>query len=308
MAGYGLALALLIADPVILGTTPIEAGILPEAAVPDETVQGDSDLYNRMTIKVAVQGAGPYRFLIDTGSQRTVVSSALAAGLSLSPGPQVRVVGIAGEDRVATAMVDSIDVGANAFYDLTVPVLEGRHIGADGILGTDSLQKRRVLLDFAHNTIAIGETRELGGSNDFEIIVRAKSRSGRLIMTNAMIDGVSTDVVIDTGASGTVGNRALQRALAERARKTAGTGVTGTIYSVTGHALPVDIVVARRLKLRDLDMGNVVIAFADAPAFGELKLKDRPAIFLGMRELRAFKRVAIDFSTRKVLFDLTEKR
>jgi uncharacterized protein YbjT (DUF2867 family) len=121
--------------------------------------------------------------------------------------------------------------------------------------------------------------------------------------------------VIDTGASGTVGNRALQRALAAKAHQTAASGPqpgssgslsSGTLSSVTGHVLPVDIVVAGRLQLRNLDMGNVVIAFADAPAFAELKLRDQPAIFMGMRELRAFKRVAIDFSTRKVLFDLAD--
>lgn len=293
------ALAMLIANPVILGSTPVPLAS-PETAAGD-TVQGDSDRDARMTIAVAVHGAGPYRFLIDTGSQRTVVSTAIAGRLGLVPGPQVRIIGIAGTQDVGTAQVDSIDIGPRSFHDLTVPLLERANIGADGILGTDSLQHHRVLLDFVHDTIRIGNAKELGGRRDFEIVVQARRKSGRLILTDALIDGVRTDVVIDTGASGTVGNRALQKALT---RRPGAHRMTATLSSVTGQQLPVDLAVAGRLQLAGISVANVLVAYADAPAFDELGLAKRPAIFLGMRELRGFRRVAIDFSTRKVLFDL----
>jgi predicted aspartyl protease len=251
-----------------------------------------------MTVDVALEGQGPYRFLIDTGSQRTVVSTRLAGNLGLVLGPQVRVVGMAGEDNVATAKLDTLGIGTREFYNLVVPLLEGEHIGADGILGTDSLQHQRILLDFTRNTIAIGDRHTMGGNSGYEITVRARKQSGRLIMTSATIDGIRVDVVIDTGATSTVGNRALQRAM----RKQADTTVV--LSSVTGHQLSADITLAHKLKVRTLALSNVLIAFADAPAFAELGLNERPAIFLGMRELRAFKRVAIDFSSRKILFDL----
>lgn len=300
MAGMSLALAMLIANPVILGATPVPLTGADGASV--DIVQGAADAHARMTIDVAIHGIGPYRFLIDTGSQRTVVSTALAGSLGLAHGPQIRVMSIAGVHQVATARVDSIDVGSHSFYDLTVPLLEGSNMGADGILGTDSLQHERVLLDFTRNTIRIGNPRELGGRQGFEIVVKAKHKSGRLILTNATIDGVRVDVVIDTGASGTVGNPALQRALAHKARPRA--LLRGTLSSVTGHDLPVDLAFANKLELAGIAVTNVLVAYADAPAFGELKLTKRPAIFLGMRELRAFKRVAIDFSTRKVMLDI----
>lgn len=300
MAGLGLALAMLIANPLILGAQPAPRADAAPASL--EVVQGVPDAHARMTVEVAVHGIGPYRFLIDTGSQRTVVSTALASSLSLAPGPQVRVMGIAGIHEVATAQVDSIDVGSRSFYDLTVPLLESGHMGADGILGTDSLQHERVLLDFTRNTIRIGSPRHLGGRQGFEIIVQARRKSGRLILTDATIDGVRVDVVIDTGASGSVGNPALLRALSRKAR--AGAMPRGTLTSVTGHDLPVDLAIANRLELAGIAVTNVLIAYADTPAFAELKLDKRPAVFLGMRELRAFRRVAIDFSTRKVLLDI----
>lgn len=297
MSGIALALALLIADSVILGTTPAS----PAAPDNSEIVQGQTDLYQRMTVDVALQGKGPYRFLIDTGSQRTVVSTALAGNLGLAAGPQVRVVGMAGEDRVPTAKVDTLGFGSRELYDLVVPLLENRHIGADGILGTDSLQDQRVLLDSAHNTIALGNARDLGGNNGYEIVVRARKRSGRLIMTDAMIDGIRVDVVIDTGATGTVGNLVLQRAMRNHVDHRA------TLFSVTGHELSASMGLANSLAIQGLAIANVQVAYVDAPAFRELRLEKRPAIFLGMRELRAFKRVAIDFSTRKIMFDVRDK-
>jgi len=181
-----------------------------------------------------------------------------------------------------------------------VPLLEDRHIGADGIIGTDSLQHQRVLLDFAKNTITIGERQELGGNRGYDIVVRARRRSGRLIMTNADIDGIRVNVVVDTGSSITVGNRALQRALRDQQMGEA------TLSSVTGHTISANMGLANRLNIGRLNVDNVLIAFADAPAFKELKLDKRPAIFLGMREIRGFKRVAIDFDSRQILFDLPQ--
>lgn len=300
MAGMSLALAILIANPVILGAAPAPMASADSAEA--DTIQGAADAHARMTVDVAIHGIGPYRFLIDTGSQRTVVSTALAGALGLVQGPQVRVMGIAGTHDVATAQVDSIDIGPRSFYDLTVPLLEGGNMGADGILGTDSLQHERVLFDFVRNTIQIGSPRQLGGRRGFEIVVQARQKSGRLILTDATIDGVRIDVVIDTGASGSVGNLALQRALARKGRPR--NVLRGTVTSVTGHDLPVELGVANKLELAGITVTNVLVAYADAPAFGELKLDKRPAIFLGMRELRVFKRVAIDFSTRKVLLDI----
>jgi hypothetical protein len=111
---------------------------------------------------------------------------------------------------------------------------------------------------------------------------------------------VKADVVVDTGAQGAIGNRALQRAV--RGKK-AGIGV---LESVTGHVLAADFETAGELKLPSLRLSSVLIAFADSPAFAALKLAQRPAIFLGMREMRAFRRVAIDFASRKVSFAVPE--
>ena len=48
--------------------------------------------------------------------------------------------------------------------------------------------------------------------------------------------------------------------------------------------------------------------FANSPTFHALDLSDEPALILGMSELKLFRRVAIDFKTRRVLFDLPPQR
>jgi hypothetical protein len=51
-----------------------------------------------------------------------------------------------------------------------------------------------------------------------------------------------------------------------------------------------------------MTLNNTLIAFSDAPPFARLGLRKRPALLLGMAQLRLFHRVAIDFGARRILF------
>ena len=258
-----------------------------------------TDRHDRMTVPVRIGASGPYNFLIDTGAQNTVLSKALAAQLSLVSTRKARLVGIAGTEIVDTVDIDEIGLGRRSYYSLLAPLLDQAHIGADGIVGLDTLQGQRVLLDFKRRLITIDDAKNLGGNRGFDIIVTARRRSGQLIMADAIIDGVATDVVIDTGAETSIGNPALQRAMARRR----GQG-TSMLTSVTGQQIEAQMGIGRKLVVGNMTISNLLIAYADAPAFGALDLDKRPALLLGMRDLRTFDRVAIDFATRKVLFDL----
>ena len=284
----------------LLGALPIAAGqnAATQAATTDiiKTVRDSSD---RLTVPVRIGNNGPYDFLIDTGAERTVLARGLAERLGLVPNGRATVIGVAGSMAVDLVDVAEVRLGRRSFYDLSAPLLEGSHIGADGIIGLDGLRNQRVLIDFKRNFMAVDDARELGGNRGFEIIVRARLRGDQLIMTNALVDGVKTDVVIDTGAQSTVGNRALQRALARR-RAPERTSLT----SVTGQVIAADLVYARRVTIGNLDLTEMPLIFADAPPFERLNLSAKPALLLGMGQLRVFQRVAIDFQERKILFDL----
>lgn len=286
-----------------LGLTP-----LGDAAAQDEIAAGQvaddvatrTDANQRMTVPVRIGEAGPFRFLVDTGAQNTVVSDVLAQRLGLAPAGRAIIIGVAGRIVVDTVTIDALTLGRRSFNHLLAPILPGVDIEADGIVGLDALQNQRILIDFPLSRITIGDAADEGGDRGFDIVVRARRRSGQLILTTAQVDGIAVDVVLDTGADATIGNLALQQAFARRRRPRE----TSTIQSVTGQHLPVEIMVAQAMVLGSLELHEVPIAYGDAPPFAHLRLRKRPAILLGMRELRAFKRVAIDFRQRKVLFDL----
>ena len=284
----------------LAATFPLLAG--QEATQPATTVDVlaiKTDQHDRMTVPVHIADKGPFRFLIDTGAQNTVLSTALARQLSLRPSKKALLIGVAGTQEVDTVMIDQIDLGQRSFYSLLAPLLPGDDIGAQGILGLDSLQGQRVQIDFRQNLIAVDDAKALGGNKGYEIVVTARRRSGQLIMTDAVVDGIKVNVVIDTGAEYSIGNRALQTALAKKHG-----GGTMVLRSVTGQEITADLGYAEVLKIQDMNFGNVVIAYADAPPFEKLGLAKKPALFLGMRDMRALNRIAIDFSTRRIYFDL----
>ncbi|WP_126177000.1 aspartyl protease family protein [Tsuneonella rigui] len=263
-----------------------------------EIVDGATDRYDRMTVPVTIEGQGPFRFMIDTGAQATVVTRGLRDRLALPSLGRATLVGMAASRDVEVVQLDGLEFAARVFDAIHAPLLEAQHIGADGILGLDSLQNLRVLIDFRAQSIAVDDARDLGGNDGYEIIVRARRKLGRLIITDALVDGVRTSVIIDTGAQGSMGNLALQRRLRTRhATEVTTTDVTGaTITSPLGFARTVEI---GRMRLSGLG-----IAYSDAPAFAALGLAHKPAMVLGITDLRSFDRVAIDFAERTVLFDL----
>ena len=256
--------------------------------------------YQRMTVPVTIQGMGPYRFLIDTGAQATVLSRDIADRLKLTDRRPATLVGIASSMKVETAAVDGIELGRHRFNVPMAPLVDVANMGgADGVIGLDSLQDQRVLIDFKHKTIHVADARELGGNRDYEIIVRAKHKLGQLIITEARVDGVKVAVILDTGAQGSTGNPALLQRL-----KRHGLAGEATLTDINGQVLTGPLHIANDLRIDRVELHNLPILFAPSPTFDQLGLTDQPALILGMEQLRLFNRVAIDFASRRVLFDV----
>lgn len=255
--------------------------------------------YRRMTVPVTIGGEGPFSFMVDTGAQATVLSIALADQLQLHDRQRATLVAMASTREVETALVPDFVLGDRSMTIRTAPLVNGEHIGgADGILGLDALQDQKVLLDFEAGTMHVLDSLPQGSST-YDIIVRARERLGQLIIHTAEIDGIRVDVIVDTGAQGSVGNMELERRLRRRQEL-----ADATMTDVNGVTITGETRIARRLQLGRVFVNNLVVSFADSPTFESLDLNDRPALILGMNELRVFQRVAIDFRTRRVLFDL----
>lgn len=268
---------------------------MPTAAA--EVVEGQSDRYLRFTVPVRIEGEGPFEFMVDTGAEATVVTDRVRDRLGLPSTGSATVVGMASRVSVELVSLDGLEFAARVFDGLEVPLLESQHVGADGILGLDTLQDLRVLIDFRTDTIAVDDAAALGGNKGYEIVIRARRKLGRLIITEATVDGVRTSVILDTGAQTSIGNLSLRRKLRARAQQQVKN------QDVNGYEFLGTVDVVGPLKIDDMQLDNLPIMFADGPAFAQLGLAKRPAMILGMRDLRVFDRVAIDFAARQILFD-----
>lgn len=293
--------SLLLAGLASIATAVPLAGTLAVANQPPaQVLKLQSAPNEELTVDVVIGGQGPFRFMVDTGSQATIVSTALADRLMLDTGHAATLVGMASSEPVRTASIPEFSLGDRSFPIRLAPIVEPENIGdADGILGIDSLQGQRVLLDFRKKQIAVADARNLGGDRGFDIIVKAHRKLGQLIITHASVDGVRTAVLVDTGSPGSVGNPALLRKLAAD-RPTGGT----RMIDVNGNAVSGRTLEGQRLEIGRASINNFPITFADSPLFRVLGLTDEPALVLGMGELKLFKRVAIDFEQRRVLFDV----
>jgi len=269
-----------------------------------EDVRIRTDDNERMTVAVRVSGSGPYRFLVDTGADRTAISSELASRLGLTVGDKAALHTMTGVSNVQTATVTGLQLSRNYMTILDAPVLEAEHMGADGILGTDSLRSQRVEFDFDNNVMTIVPSAQRVEKEDGTIVVTGRLRNGRLIVTNALADNNSITVVLDTGSEISVGNEALRRRLVNHGQLRNSGAVQ--LESVTGDLLNGQYMFVKRVEVGDVTLGNLAVVFADAHTFERLGLSDRPALLLGMNALRAFKKVSIDFASRKLRVILPE--
>lgn len=273
------------------------------AVVPPETLGLEVMRSDRMTVPVTIGAGGPYRFIVDTGSERTVISREVARQLRLGAGSPVRLHSMTEVSDVQTALVPALRVGRRTLSNIHAPTLAQDSLGADGLLGVDSLASQRVDFDFRTNemTVAPSRNREARWDGD-TIVVTARNRFGRLILVDASFDGERVYVILDTGAEVSIANEALRRRLQRRNRL--GPTLPLELVSVTGGRMTVDYGVARRVRIGGLEILDLPVGFGDVAPFRKLNLLGRPAILLGMDALQLFERVSMDFATREVRMQL----
>lgn len=301
LLGAALAQAAATADP------PAPPGLPP--AMLDDTLEIAGDplaarsLAAGMAVDVALNGVSPFRFVVDSGADRTVVGRAVATRLALPAVGPIRLHDTAGAASVETVRIDRLRVGATEVRDIVAPALPERYIGAHGLLGIDALAGQRLMLDYAARTITVEDARQPSPAPEpGEIVVTARRRKGQLILTQARAGDVRIAAVIDSGAQMTMGNSALRARIAGGRRLPDADRVT--LSSVTGRSFLADTVVLPELRLGGVTLRDVTIAFTDAPPFALFGLARAPALLLGTDVLEAFARVSLDFRRRRVRFTL----
>ncbi len=263
-----------------------------------------TDIPGRMTVPVTIGSNGPFPFTIDTGAERTVISRELAGLLRLARGPGVRVTAMTGTSNVGTVVIPSLSVSTAGAERIEAPTLEGKDLGAPGLLGIDSLKGHSVVINFDSNEMSVTPSRKrrflASAAAPDEIVIQARSLLGQLVVTDAFYRGQRVRVVLDTGSVVSMGNFALRRALLNRKATLKPISLIG----VTGDSMSADYTQIGEVKIGGVTFQNLPVAFADAAPFARLGLKNKPALLLGMDALRLFRRVDIDFANREVRLSL----
>jgi predicted aspartyl protease len=293
-------------------TQPVATKLEAVAGIPDVDKTGQTqdvgfktEPYDRMTVPVRLSGTGPYRFLVDTGADKTAISRQIAGRLNLASGTSTALHTMGGVATVSTANVPSLELARKDVNIEDAPLLDSANMGADGILGVDSLSSQRVVFDFVGQTMSIVPSR----SADFAkepgtIVINARRKKGRLLMTDATANGHNVAVVVDTGAQVCIGNEALRQKLT--ARDVTDPLQKVELVSVTGEKISGDYIFVKELVIGGITLRSLAVVFTDAHAFHQLGLDKKPALLLGMNAMRVFKKVSIDFANRKFRVVLPE--
>jgi gag-polyprotein putative aspartyl protease/Aspartyl protease len=312
---FRAALALALVLPATHAASAKRAPPLPpEALMPplkpavfDETLEvGGTEidarkLRTRMTVAVGINGHGPYRFVVDSGADTSLVGLRAARALKLPAGTPVWLNAMTESRQVERVLVSELRVGPTLVRDLELPALHDRDIGADGMLGLDALVEQRLMMDFEKRLITVDDARRPAPRFDGEIVVSARLQRGQLILTQVRANDRKLDAVVDTGSEITIGNLALRDLLIRRRRDAF---TTIEVTGVTGATVKLDLAIVRELELGTIVMRNVPIAFAEVPPFAVFGLSDKPALLLGTDLMESFRKISLDFHARKVRFQL----
>lgn len=284
----------LIAPPVVAGdVTSVEAG---------------RDRNNLLTIGVMINGKGPFRFVVDTGADSSVLADTTAVALGLVPSGQVLVEGVVRTVQVGAVHIDQMAFGAVERRNLMLPLLPRGWLGADGFLGLDMLTDSLVTFGFREKTLTVERAHRswfVSYTKVSENAVQAEGANGHLRALNCRIDGVRTSVFLDTGAEISVANPALFDALCTENIGYALTARTVQIAGVTGGALEGRVTAFRQIRIRDMLFTDGTLAVADMQIFRLWGLADKPALLIGMNFLRQFSRVSVDFARKEFVFEVS---
>jgi len=155
-------LALLTLLVLIPGTMLAQAGCPANVkAIPIQRVSR-----HQMVVSVSLNHSGPYDFLLDTGTQMTVVDLLLAADLHLMSTGNAKVAGMSFRGPALFARLDRLELGDHVATRQSVLVynmkdVQGSGFAIRGLLGEDFLSRYDVLIDKTHNVLCIDDTGEM---------------------------------------------------------------------------------------------------------------------------------------------------
>ena len=276
------------------------ADVMVQAREPRYVAPTRRDQIGRIWAPVLINGRGPFRLVLDTGASSSGVTAmvALALGLSTDQSPHVTLRGVTGSADVPTIKVDTLTVGDLAVDSPLLPIVPDALGGAEGVLGSEGLKNKRILIDFRHDQISIAFSRDERSRPGF-MTLPFKLINDELITIDCLVGGIATKAIIDTGGQTTIGNLALRRAL--RAQKN---GVLrGKPDSIVGATLAVEegeLVRTPAIAMGPIQILDESVTYADVYIFKHWDYTHKPAIMIGMDALGTLDTLIIDYRRKEL--------
>jgi predicted aspartyl protease len=260
------------------------------------------DRIGRVMTSVMVNGKGPFRFVIDTGANRSTLAPHLAKALNLqhSVGRNVMLNGVTGALEVPTVRVDSLEIGALKFTQQDLPVIFTSIMGnADGILGVAGFRDQRIDVDFKRDRVSVLES--TGRRPHYSMVTaRAHRNDNGLMIVDVRIGRrIRAKAVIDTGAERTLGNLALQNAMNKNRRRKHDI-VSAVVHGATPDIADGGLQEIKQASIGDMSLSNLEVIFGDFHVFKLWGLHEEPALLVGMDMLGVLERLVIDYRRNEV--------
>jgi Aspartyl protease len=301
-AACGVTLAVISIGPAATAALPRPVPAPPAASSAPALYEAParSDRIGRILVPIMVNDQGPFRFVLDTGANRTVLTPRLleTLGLQVALDSKITMSGVTGSASVPTVMVEQVKAGDVVLEAQRLPVADSLSSDVDGILGVDALGGTRVIVNFLAGKVQIRKAHR-EGVMDGMTRVPAKFRFGRLLVVQASIGRIPVKAVIDTGSEYTLANLAL------RTRLKLPKGITASrATEVIGETLARQR--GERQQVPVLRMGEAIqivrptVIFGDFYVFHLWKLQSEPAIVIGMDMIGSLEQFLIDYQRGEI--------
>jgi hypothetical protein len=189
-----------------------------------------------------------------------------------------------------------MSIGSIVKHDVRMPVSRSPVMsGLDGILGMAGFGAVRVLVDFHNNKVAVNRsTRTLPTSY---LDIHAQRSPGGLLIIPARVGDIPVEAVIDTGATETLGNAALRKALLREAEANA---ASAQIYGVTKQISNGGVAASPTISLGPASILGLRVVYSDIPIFKTWHLDSQPALIIGMNALGVVQAMVLDYPHAQV--------
>jgi predicted aspartyl protease len=119
-----------------------------------------------IVIPVTVNGAGPYEFMLDTGSNTTLIHTEFARALRLRPIDRVELVTVGGSRILPRARLESVAIGGKSATNLESLFSDLREVRAvkpeiRGVLGMNFLARFNFMINYRERRIELEDEDEL---------------------------------------------------------------------------------------------------------------------------------------------------